>query len=791
MHSRARSGQLIEGRRIRVRGLVQGVGFRPDVWRLAQHYQLSGEVWNDAEGVVIEAWGEAQLVDQFIHQLQSTPPPLARIEQIEQQALTDQNHRQGFRIRPSQSGHVNTGMVADAACCSACRAEIFAPDNRRYHYPFGNCTHCGPRLSIIKAIPYDRANTSMAPFQLCSSCDVEYRDPGNRRFHAQPTACPQCGPQLRLETSGGKRVASDNNTALAATIAAIRDGAIVAIKGLGGFQLVCDAGNADAVATLRQRKHRPHKPLALMARDVEMAAQYCAINEQEKQLLANRAAPIVLLQKRSNCSLASNLAPDQNSLGMMLPNTPLHHLLMAELPRPIVLTSGNRSNEPLCTGNTEARQRLGEITDYLLLHDRDIINRLDDSVLRVVADRPQMLRRARGYAPEPLILPEGFTASPPILAMGGDLKNSFCLLHNGHAIVSQHIGDLNNPLTLRDYRQQLERYRQLFNHQPQQIAIDLHPNYQSSQYGRQLAEQQNLALHEVQHHHAHLAVVMAEHRLPLNGRPVLGIALDGLGMGGDGQLWGGELLLADYRHYQRLAHLPAVPLPGGDRAATEPWRNLAAQLLTAFTTAELQQQGLEPLRYLQTKPLATLQKMFGQHINSPASSSCGRLFDAVAATLNLQREVISYEGQAAMLLERLANDRTNASADYPKGYLIALQHQGDKSAANQKPLWQALLNDLQQGVDAAEIAWRFHCGLVTTLCDCVISLKKQHRYDSVVLSGGVFQNPLLLEQLTRKLCQAGLRVFSGEHYPVNDGGIALGQAVIAAARALPGSDPRV
>ncbi len=771
----------MRGEAIRVTGIVQGVGLRPFVWRLANACGLAGQVWNDAEGVLIHAWGEAGPLEAFVRRLRAEPPPLASIEAIVRTPLPGERVTDAqFRIVDSRAGEVRTGVSADAATCADCLREVLDPANRRYRYPFTNCTHCGPRLSIVRAIPYDRANTSMAAFALCPRCRAEYEDPADRRFHAQPNACPDCGPQAWLEDAAGERLPlAAGEDAVAATARLLRDGHIVAIKGIGGFHLACDAGNAAAVARLRQRKRRPHKALALMARDLAMVARHAALDDGEAALLRGRAAPIVVL-RRAGEALAEAVAPGQDGLGFMLPYTPLHHLLMRDLPRPLVMTSGNRSDEPQVVDNHEARQRLAAIADYLLLHDRDIVNRLDDSVLRLAAGRPRLLRRARGHAPRPLSLPPGFEAADGLLAMGAELKNSFCLLKQGRAILSPHIGDLEDALTLADYRDKLRLYRRLFDFSPTVIVVDGHPDYLSTRLGRAMAAEEGARVVAVQHHHAHIAACLADNGWPVEAGRVLGVALDGLGLGEDGSLWGGEFLLADYRGFERLAHFLPVPLPGGAQAMREPWRNTYSQLCSTLGWQRVCEEygDLAPIRHLAGRPLDTLGRMMARGINSPMSSSCGRLFDAVAAALGLCREAVSYEGQAAMELEALAGAEFQGQAAHAYPFAFTDRAVG---VLGWGPLWRALLADLRAGVPSACIAARFHQGLARAVADTARLLCERHGLDSVALGGGVFQNRLLLEGVSERLRAADLRVLSPARVPANDGGLALGQAVIAAA----------
>ncbi|MGO8955687.1 MAG: carbamoyltransferase HypF [Rhodomicrobium sp.] len=770
---------------IRVRGLVQGVGFRPTVWRLAHRFGLSGEVLNDGEGVLINAWGPAAALAEFEVALSTEAPPLARVDSIECTPLETRSGGAAFRIVESHRGAVRTGIAADAATCPACLADMRDPANRRYRYPFTNCTHCGPRLSIVRAIPYDRATTSMAKFAMCPACLAEYRDPADRRFHAQPNACPECGPKVWLEGAAGSLADTSAYRDAIETAAALIDaGEIVAIKGIGGFHLACDACNPGAVARLRERKARFGKPFALMARDLAIAAEYAEIGEAERTLLTGVAAPIAILKSRPGAAppLAPGIAPGQSTLGFMLPYTPLHHLLLENFGRPIVLTSGNRSDEPQCVDNEEARDRLSTIADYFLMHDRDIVNRLDDSVARVMAGAPRLLRRARGYAPTPLPLPPGFEDAPAVLAMGAELKSTFCLVKDGQAIVSQHMGDLEEAATHADYRRNLELYRNLFRFQPQLVAVDAHPDYISTKWGLALAEDAGISPVTVQHHHAHIAAALGEHGVPVSAPPVIGIALDGLGVSEDGELWGGEFLLADYRSYRRLAHFAPVPLIGGAKAMREPWRNMLGQLHTflGWQNVRAHYEGLDAVLRLERKPLETCLRMMERGINSPPSSSAGRLFDAVAAALGLCFDAASYEGQAAIELEALAQ---GAMAETREGYGAALVPAGP-ARLDLTPFWTGILNDLAAGIDAAVIAARFHRGLIEIVSATAQGLATAHGCEAAVLTGGVFQNKILLEGVSERLASLKLKVLAPASFPANDGGISLGQALIAAARFL-------
>jgi hydrogenase maturation protein HypF len=784
-----------EGRAIRIRGLVQGVGFRPKVWRLARDCGLAGEVWNDAEGVMIRAWGRPADLDRFLRRLEDQPPPLARVDAVEW-ALTGDSpaHCEGFHIVLSRAGEMRTAIGPDAATCPRCVGETLDPSDRRYNYPFTNCTHCGPRLSIVRAVPYDRGNTSMAAFLLCPACRAEYGDPEDRRFHAQPTACPSCGPHAWLERFVDGRTEPQRLTDCDAAEAArdlLLSGSIIAIKGLGGFNLACDACNEDAVARLRRRKRRYAKPFALMARNLDVIRRYCALDSQEEAQLKSAAAPIVILPGTGPERVADAVAPGHVTLGFMLPNTPLHHLLLRDIDQPFVMTSGNLSQEPQCTDNAEARRLLSAIADYGLFHNRDIVNRLDDSVARFMLGKPRFVRRARGYAPAPVRLPSGFEHAGPLLALGGELKSTFCLLKDEQAILSQHIGDLEDAATLADYQKALSLYLALYDHTPETVAIDMHPDYLSSKLGRERALVDGCRIEEVQHHHAHIASCLAENAIPLDTRPVLGIALDGLGFGPDGTLWGGEFLLADYKTFERVGCFPPAAMPGGAQAVHQPWRNTFAHIEAAISWERCKREhaGLELVRYLDTKPLDTLGAMMRKGINSPRSSSCGRLFDAVAAAVGLCRDAVSYEGQAAIALEGIADGRAIALAD--DGYPIALRMQapafGGLTTMDFSPLWLAILADLESETPAGVMAARFHRGLVRAIVAMVrvIFEHETRRLERrVALSGGSFQNRLLLEDLSRELQGLGLSVLTHCQVPANDGGLALGQAAIAAARAM-------
>jgi len=770
---------------LRIRGLVQGVGFRPFIWRLAHRHHLGGRVLNDGSGVLIEVWGEPQRLDTFIRDIPEHCPPLARIDHVEQQPLQAQSGH-SFEIVDSRQGNMQTGVAADAAICQDCLDDINDPLNRRYRYAFTNCTHCGPRLSIINNIPYDRCHTSMAKFKLCDDCQAEYDNPADRRFHAQPNACPVCGPRLWLEPAADFIEAVDDIERAAELI---RQGMIIAIKGIGGFHLACDALNEQAVSRLRQHKQRDAKPFAMMAKSVDMIRQYCRVTDYEADLLSSPQAPIILLDKKQAISrpLASQIAAEQSELGFMLPYTALHTLLMQEMDAPLVMTSANLSDFPQCIDNDLARQQLTGLADYFLMHDRDILHRLDDSVVWVVNGQCRMMRRARGYAPHAIMLPQGFDNGSDLLAMGGELKNTFCLIKNGQAVLSQHMGDLENAAVLLDYENAIKLYQRLFNHRPKILAVDAHPEYISSKLGMQQAVEYGIEPITVQHHHAHIAACLADNGWPIAAGKVLGIVLDGLGFGEDGELWGGEFLLADYSSSIRLATMRPIALIGGALAMREPWRNTYAHLQAAFDWSDLQKQypELELIQFLQQKPLATIDAMLTNKLNTPLASSCGRLFDAVAAAIGLCRNQISYEGQAAMALENRVSQALLIS-EKDQGYSFVIDKHSAIPRLLADKMWQALLDDLQHGVAEAVIVSRFHLGLADGLMKMVLYLqsKQQTRLDNIVLSGGVFQNRVLFQLVDSKLKEAGFNVLTHRWVPANDGGLAFGQAMVALARTM-------
>ncbi|MFG1360050.1 carbamoyltransferase HypF [Xanthobacter pseudotagetidis] len=762
-----------------VRGIVQGVGFRPFVHRLALRHGLRGSVRNEGGLVAIHVGGSADALDAFARVLVAEAPPLARIAELKRREAPPPEGA-GFAIAESGEGEVSVGIVPDVATCPACLAEIADPAARRYRYAFTNCTDCGPRFSIVACLPYDRPSTTMAGFSMCPACRAEYDDPADRRFHAQPIACPACGPRLWLEREGTVLPCADPVTEAARLLG---EGAILAVKGIGGFHLACDATNAAAVARLRARKHRPAKPLAVMA-DLATAETLCGLDDAARAALVHPSAPIVLLPLRPGARLAAGVAPGQRHLGLMLPYAPLHHLLLAEAGRPLVMTSGNRSSEPQAFRDDEARAGLAGIADAFLMHDRPIVRRLDDSVARIAAGRARVMRRGRGRAPLPMTLPEDFEGAPAVLAMGAEVKSAFCLTRGRNALLSHHLGDLDEPATADAFAKAHADYAAIFRHTPEAVAVDLHPGSRASRDGAALAREKGLPLVAVQHHHAHIAAVLAEAGWRRDQGAVIGVALDGLGLGTDGTIWGAEILACDYRAMTRLARLAPIPLAGGDAAAREPFRVLLAHLDAALGRAAVDAHpGLAAL--FSGKPVATLRAMMDKGLNAPPASSAGRLFDAMACLVGRAPDRLSHEGEAAMGLEAAAFG--HRAAPYP--FEIRTTEGPDGAALqelNPGPLWRAALADLAAGRASGEIAAAFHEGVATAFADAAADLAQARGLPAVALSGGVMQNAILLEAMQRRLAARGLAVLLSAEAPANDGGLALGQAAVAAARLMAG-----
>jgi len=768
--------------RLRATGVVQGVGFRPFVHRLAGELGLAGWVLNDGEGVLVEAEGGDEQLERLIAALRERPPPLARVESVRAQPLAPTGER-GFRIAPSRGGEAATPVAPDAATCDACLAEVFDPADRRHRYPFANCTECGPRFTIVRGVPYDRALTTMAGFEMCARCRAEYEDPADRRFHAEPNACPECGPRaLLLGRDGEELVAEEGRDPVAGAAAALLDGAIVAVKGLGGYHLACRADDEPAVAALRGRKRREQKPFALMAAGLDAARRLVEPSAAEEELLASRARPIVLARRREGAAVAPSVAPRSDRLGLMLPYSPLHHLLLADTGGvALVMTSGNRADEPIAYRDADALARLAPIADLFLVHDRPIETRTDDSVFQVARGRPQQLRRSRGHVPDPLPLP--VPGERPLLACGAALKNTFCLAKGGRAWLGHHIGDLEDFATLESFREGIAHFERLFEVEPALVAHDLHPDYLSTRYALEREGVETLA---VQHHHAHLAACLAEHG---RGEAAVGAILDGSGYGGDGTIWGGELLVGDLTGFERVAHLRQVPLPGGDAAVREPWRMAAAWLAAAGEEHAEPPAGLagaiEPRTWRNVCRLARDPRL------SPPTSSAGRLFDAVAALCGV-RATVAYEGQAAIELEALADPAERNAYELPTPSAVEVisamrskprPRSGEPLVIDPAPAIRAVAADVEAGVPPSLVSARFHNGLADAIAALCARVAAERDLGTAVLSGGVFQNRRLLERTAADLESAGLEVLTPERVPANDGGIALGQAAIAAALA--------
>ncbi len=754
-------------REVHIRGIVQGVGFRPFVYNLAQTTGVTGFVRNSSSGVTIVIEGVEQDVERFLRLLQRELPPLARIEEITI-SDTEPTGAAAFTIESSVSEEAEFVLVSpDVATCDACWKEVTDRRNRRYAYPFTNCTNCGPRYTIIQDVPYDRPLTTMAAFQMCGECEAEYHDPANRRFHAQPNACPACGPQMRLTKAGdatAERSRASHVEILSEVRRLLHQGQILAIKGLGGFHLACDAGNEDAVNRLRARKKRSDKPFALMARDVEAVADLCELSEADRELLLSAAHPIVIMKRRAGAPIAPGVAPGNNTIGVMLPYTPLHLFLFGtDVNRQpefeaLVMTSGNISDEPIVTSNEAAWQQLAGVADWFLFHDRGIYMRVDDPVARIFEREPRILRRSRGYAPHPIDLHRPTTE---LLACGAELKNAFCVTKGHYAILSQHIGDADNYETLQFFQETLANVKKLFRVEPRAVAHDMHPLYLTSCYARAL----ELPQVAVQHHHAHVVSCMAENGV--EGK-VIGVAFDGTGYGTDGQIWGGEFLVADESRFERRAHFRYMPLPGGDTAVRQTWRSALSCLHEAFGSETPE------LPFLQSIPrnqLAVVQQMLQRKINTVLTSSCGRLFDAVAALAGI-RNGATFEGQAAIELECAVLEGVEET--YPFDI-----ESTEPAIVDTRPMICAIVQDLRQHRRAGVIAARFHNTIAEILAEVCRRVREADHLNRVCLSGGTFQNHYLLARALRLLRAAGFDVFLHSRVPPNDGGIALGQAVIA------------
>ncbi len=783
-------------RRLIIAGQVQGVGFRPFVYRLAAELQLTGWVINDASGVMLEIQGGSAAVEQFRERLETQMPPLAKMEHCRQADIAPVAGEELFEIRPSAGGELTDAQVTvDTAVCDDCLRELADPGDKRHAYPFINCTNCGPRYSIIRRIPYDRPNTTMADFAMCSFCGRQYADPADRRFHAQPIACPVCGPAVWLADTKGRQIISDDPIVEAAGMLAA--GRIVAIKGLGGFHLACRADDEHAVNRLRERKHRDAKPFALMVADIARARELCDISDAAAAMLAGPLRPIVLLPRLADAKIATSVAEGLDTLAIMLPYTPLHHMLFAHVSGPLVMTSGNYSDEPLVKDNDAAVANLARICDAMLLHNRDIAHRIDDSIVQFAGDELCVLRRARGYAPKPLRLAafgderdsesggERLAASPAILAVGAELKNTICLMHRGMALVSEHIGDLKDGRTYRHFIDVINSLEELFDVQPQLIVADLHPQYLSSEYAvkrhrGELPGREALPIVRVQHHHAHAAACLAEH-----GRndAIIALVCDGTGYGDDGAVWGCEVLRADLRTYERLGHLRYMPLIGGDAAAHETWRPAIALLHDAFR--DHWQRHVKPCRiFADPDRLAAAVSQLHARVNCPASSSLGRLFDAVAGLVGVAA-ANRFEAEAPMKLEAVADARIKTSDSY--SFRLVDQDEGQSRKPfliDVRPMVEGLVCDLAEKADAAYLAGKFHNTVARFLASAARRASEQTGLKTVALTGGCFANRRLTSLLKKQLQADGFEVLTHREIPCNDGGISLGQAVIAAARAV-------
>ena len=770
----------MERRAISVEGIVQGVGFRPFVYALAKRWRLHGFVRNQTGRVLIEAEGTDEALDCFLRELRENAPPLARINALTCRAVAVRGD-ESFVIESSDPEARGPIFISpDVACCDDCLAELFDPADRHYRYPFLNCTNCGPRLTIIQGAPYDRARTTMASFPMCPQCAAEYDNPADRRFHAQPAACPACGPRLSVCSGDGQPI--ETSDALAHFIEALRGGRIGALKGLGGFHLVCDAADESVVRELRRRKHRDEKPFAVMVADLETAERLCEIDSSEAELLRSPRRPIVLLQKRLGAisgSISESVAPHNPWLGVMLPYTPLHHLLLEGFQGlALVMTSGNRSDEPIAYEDADAFERLSGIADLFLVHNRPIHVRCDDSVSRVIDSQESLVRRSRGYAPQPVTLPLGCVR--PILAVGGQLKGVFALGRGAQAFLSHHLGDLDHWEAYRAFVRDVGLYEELFAVAPELIVHDLHPDYASTNYARERSAATGVPLLAVQHHHAHVASCMAEHGLDA---PVIGVSFDGTGYGTDGAIWGGEFLVSDYRHFRRAAHLRHVGLPGGDSAVREPWRMAVSHVRDAGLSTDSLMGRVDRAK------LRTINQMLERRINTPLTSSAGRLFDAIASLVGL-RDTVSYEGQAAIELEWLAAE-VECDGEMPPDGAYPFELAAPRSPENggvaatyeidTRPLIRAVVADVQSGIEPRRIARRFHATVVEIIAATCAAIRKETQIEAVVLSGGVFMNARVASHSAARLSADGFRVYRHVLVPPNDGGLCLGQLVIGAA----------
>ncbi|MFB0557050.1 MAG: carbamoyltransferase HypF [Dehalococcoidia bacterium] len=772
--------KTLELAHINVRGVVQGVGFRPFVYGLATKYNLKGWVCNTSEDVKIEIEGETEAIEQFKLELQTKAPPLAHIEDIAISYHSPIGYK-SFEIRSSIAEEGKYQLISpDIATCQACLSELLDSNNRRYRYPFTNCTNCGPRFTIIEDIPYDRPKTTMRYFQMCHQCQEEYDNPLDRRFHAQPNACPKCGPKVELVDAQGKPVASPDPIATASQL--LRRGNIIAIKGLGGFLLACDATNKAVVKTLRERKRRPFKPFAIMVTNMAEVKKHCYVSPEEEKLLTSPQSPIVLMRWKEGSPVSREVAPNLAYLGIMLPYTPLHHILLRDTGLPLVMTSGNISEEPIANDNDEALRRLKGIADYFLIHNRDIYSRYDDSVAMVERGTNQLVRRARSYAPYPITLP---FKTKQVLGCGAELKNTFCLTRDNYAFLSQHIGDMENVETLEHFGNTISLYKRLFRIEPEIVAHDLHPDYLPTKYAQELSES-GMKVIAVQHHHAHIASCMADNGLQSR---IIGVAFDGTGLGSDGHTWGGEFLVSDYESFNRVGHLEYLPLPGGDAAIKKPYRTAIGYILSLLGEDALRE--LAFMEQVSEAEAEVIKRQIERGLNSPLTSSMGRLFDAVSALIGI-RDKIDYEGQAAVELEMAAypNHYEERDSLLTPGTSSAISADNESYPYNitkdkgmriikLRELLQAIVEDLKQGASQGKISIKFHNTIAQMTSQVCRLIANETGINQVALSGGVFQNRLLLNKTASLLEKSGFQVFIHRQVPCNDGGISLGQAVIA------------
>jgi hydrogenase maturation protein HypF len=754
-----------ERRKIEIKGIVQGVGFRPTVYRLANEYNLKGTVYNDSKGITLDVEGCPENINSFLEELKKNPPPLSNIEEIKSEKLPMKDFHE-FKIIESEESEEKTTLVSpDISTCKDCKEELLNPKDRRHLYPFINCTNCGPRFTITEELPYDRKNTTMKIFEMCDKCKNEYENPSMRRFHAQPNACRECGPHLELLDSKGKK---QRGNPINRAVKLLNKGKIIAVKSLGGFHLACNAKDTKAIQALRKRKMRLYKPLALMAKDLNVISEFVHVSEKEKELLTNPRAPIVLLKKKEKDILPDNIAPNNNFLGFMLPYTPLHILLFEHL-EVLVMTSGNKRDEPIAFDNRDAVLRLEGIADYFLVHNRDIWIQADDSVTRVVDDEPLLLRRSRGYSPEPIRCPT--RNKKKIIGFGAHKHNTFTISRDDKVFISHYIGETDNVETIKAFERGIKHFINFFNIPPDVAAVDLHPEYEATKFGKKWAFENNKPLIEIQHQHAHIASCLLDNEID---EKVIGVAWDGTGYGADGNIWGGEFLIADLEEYERKAYLQYIPLPGGDITVKEPWRMGAVYLYDIFGRS-FNRLEIDFVKALDKKKWFIIQNMIDKRVNSPFTSSIGRLFDAVSSILGI-RSSINYQGQAAIELEMTAKE------DDDEFYKFEIIRGIKTHIIDPKRVIESIVNDIKEGIPKESISSKFHIGLAELIVDISDLLREETRINKVCLSGGVFQNIILRNEATKRLRKENFEVYNHKKIPPNDGGISAGQVAIAMKR---------